>query len=493
MTAPRVALPAGARALPARGPLNAPARLGRAIYGLLTSVRFAVVQIVAIALAGVVGIVVPQLPGVALRSPADYAEQMETLRARVEPSLGPWLTDLFETLGFFRVFSAWWFTALLALLAVSIVVCTLDRTPRLWRPARDVRVAQPDPFYDPALPDRAVIAGGLSVDDVRAGLRRARFRVREADGPAGVRYLYGDRNQNAKLFTLITHAGLVGFILAAAITSRAGFETGILLPEGQAIPVESIGTAGLVSIKNLGFTAPRDETGKFTDFTTDLAVYRDGQEIARKVIRVNDPLEAAGYTFHQNFFGPAADLTVRDGTGRLLWAGPVPLDEVNAGRPYGRFTIPGRDEGIELLLDAAQGQAPLLVMLGYRPTGTAPDGSLQVETTFVGGAEPGRTYATPAGDLSIAFEEVTAYSGVIVKRDPGASIVWISFLLLIVGLSLTFYFPRRRVWAHLAPSGELRLVARADRYVDLRREFGRLLEDLVARRGPAAGREPPNV
>ena len=36
--------------------------------------------------------------------------------------------------------------------------------------------------------------------------------------------------------------------------------------------------------------------------------------------------------------------------------------------------------------------------------------------------------------------------------------------------------------ARLAPDGELRLVARADRYVDLRREFGRLLEDLVARR-----------
>jgi hypothetical protein len=63
--------------------------------------------------------------------------------------------------------------------------------------------------------------------------------------------------------------------------------------------------------------------------------------------------------------------------------------------------------------------------------------------------------------------------------------VWLSFGLLILGLALTFYFPRRRVWARLGPDGELRLVARADRYVDLRREFGRLLEDLVARRRPA--------
>jgi cytochrome c biogenesis protein len=82
----------------------------------------------------------------------------------------------------------------------------------------------------------------------------------------------------------------------------------------------------------------------------------------------------------------------------------------------------------------------------------------------------------------VTFDEVSAYSGVIVKRDPGANIVWISFALLVAGLALTFYFPRRRVWARLAPDGELRLVARADREVDLRCEFTRLLEDLVARR-----------
>ncbi len=460
------------------------ARPGRAIHRLLTSVRFAVVQIVAIALAGVVGIVVPQLPGVALRSPADYAEQMAILRARVEPALGAPVTDLFETLGLFRVFTAGWFTALLALLAVSIVVCTLDRTPRLWRSARAVRVAQPDAFYDPALPDRAVIAGGLGAEDVRAALRRAGFRVRVEEGAGGARFLYGDRHQNAKLFTLISHAGLVGFILAAAITSRFGFETGILLPEAQALPVESIGSAGLVSVKNLGFTAPRDAEGRFTDFTTDLAVYRDGNEIARKVIRVNDPLEAAGYTFHQNFFGPAVDLTIRDGAGRLLWAGPIPLDEVNAGRPYGRFSIPGREEGLEMLLGKDADGAASLAVVGYRIVGKDAAGGPIVETLFVGGAAPGRTYVVEASDLRITFEEVSAFSGVIVKRDPGASIVWVSFLLLITGLSLTFYFPRRRIWARLAPSGELRLVAMADRYVDLRREFGRLLEDLVARRRP---------
>ena len=43
------------------------------------------------------------------------------------------MVDVFERLGFFRVFSAPWFVFLLTLLVVSIVVCTLDRTPDLWR------------------------------------------------------------------------------------------------------------------------------------------------------------------------------------------------------------------------------------------------------------------------------------------------------------------------------------------------------------------------
>ncbi len=467
-------------------PVNPLARAGRGLYGLFTSVRFAVVQIVCIALAGVVGIILPQLPASAIRTAADYQTQMDLVRARLEPGLGQGVVDAFERLGFFRVFTAPWFTLLLTLLVFSIVVCTLDRTPRLWRQSTDVRVAQPDGYYDPELPDRAVIAGGLGAADVRAALRRAHFRVREADGADGadrVHYLYGDRHQYVKMATLISHAGLVGFLVAGAVTSIFGFEDGFVLPVGQATPIDAIGTPNLVSIKNLGFASPRDGAGRFTDFTTDLAVYQGGQLVARKTIRVNDPLVAAGYSFHQNFFGPAVTLTIRDGAGGLLWSGPIPLDEANAGRPYGRFTIPGRAEGIEMLLDRNADGSPLLVLLGYAPTGQlAADGTPIVDTAFVGGVTTGRAYATPAGDLAISLDDVGAYSGVVVRRDPGAPIVWLSFLLLIIGLSITFYLPRRRVWARLGPDGDLRLVARADRYVDLRREFGALLADLVARR-----------
>jgi hypothetical protein len=57
--------------------------------------------------------------------------------------------------------------------------------------------------------------------------------------------------------------------------------------------------------------------------------------------------------------------------------------------------------------------------------------------------------------------------------------IWLAFASLITGISITFYLPRRRIWARLDPAGRLGLVWRSDRYVDVEREFGRLLDDLV--------------
>ncbi len=268
------------------------ARLGNAVWGLLTSVDFAVLQILALSLFAVVGMTLRQLPGFAFRSPTDYANEMDRLHALYDPTLGPGVVDALERLQLFQVFTSTWFSVGLVVLIISIVACTIDRTPRLWRASADIRVVQPDPFYDPNLQDRALMAG-VDADAAAAVLRRHRFAVRREEA-AGATYLYGDRNRWTKLATLISHAGLVLFLVAAAVTSRFGFEQGLVIAEGESLTVQPIGTPGLLLVRNLGFEAPGFETGSPTDFTTRLAVYQDGQQIAEKTIRVNDPLEVDG-------------------------------------------------------------------------------------------------------------------------------------------------------------------------------------------------------
>ena len=473
----------------AEGPASPPdvfERIGRVVLRLFTSVDFAVVQIIFLMLLAVFGMTIRQLPTFAFRSAGDYADAMADIHSRYDTVLGRGLVDAMERLQLFHVFTSTWFTLGLIILVVSIIVCTLERTPRLYRQCAEIRVVQPDAFYDPELPDRAAMTG-VAGADVRAALRRQRMTVRSAEVD-GVEYLYGDRNRWTKLATLISHLGLILFLIAGVVTWRFGDEQGLIVAEGDTLVVQPIGTPGLLSVKNYDFEAPGFlETGQASDFTTDLGVFKDGQEIARKTIRVNDPLAVDGYTFHQNGFGPAPVLVISDADGKPLWNGPVPMTQQVAGLPYDSMAVPGRDLGLELLLRRGPDGTGDLVVLPYRVTGTASDGTAEVERYDAVDLRAGEAAVPNGMDFSVGLLRFSDYTLLIAKNDPGQGIVWSAFAALIVGLAITFYLPRRRIWARLSPSGELALVARSDRYVDLDREFGRFLGDLVRARAPIGG------
>lgn len=459
------------------------------LWRLFTSVNFAVVQIVAVAVLSVFGMTIRQLPGFAFRSAGDYAIEMNRLRSVYEPVLGVGVVDLMERLQLFHVFTSTPFTIALLVLAVSILICTLDRTPRLWQQSAFIRVAQPDAYYDPRLPDRVSIAAGpgLTADAVAAVLRRRHFAVRQETDARGATYVYGDRNRWTKLATLISHLGLILFLVAGLVTARFGDEQGLVVAEGDTLTVQPIGTPGLLLVENRGFEAPGLETGQPSDFTTDLAVYQDGRLLADKIIRVNDPLAAGGYTFHQNGFGPAPDLLIRSSVdGSILWSGPVPLTDTAAGRPFGAMPVPGRPFGLEFLLDRTPEGIGALVVLPYAVRGTNPDGTPDIVEGDPVYVIRGAPVDLGGLDLTIQIRGFAEYTLLIAKRDPGAAIVWFAFAALLLGLAITFYLPRRRIWARIRPDGRLDVVGRADRQVDFDRELGALVDDLVALRGGAA-------
>jgi cytochrome c biogenesis protein len=463
------------------------------LWRLFTSVNFAVVQIVAVALLAVVGMTIRQLPGFAFRSPGDYTTEMDKLRSIYDPVFGVGIVNFMERLQLFHVFSSTPFTVALLILAVSILICTMDRTPRLWQQSAAIRVVQPEAYFDPRLPDRVSIAAapGLTVHTVSAALRRGRFTVREAVGPDGSTFVYGDRNRWTKMATLISHLGLILFLVAGLVTARLGDEQGLVVAEGETLTVQPIGTPGLLLVKNLAFDAPGLETGQASDFTTELEVYQDGNLLARKTVRVNDPLSAGGYTFHQNGFGPAPDLLIRSTVdGSVLWSGPVALTDAAAGRPFGAMPIPGRPYGLELLLDRTDEGVGTLIALPYAVNGTNADGTPKIVEGFPVLVVRGETVPMEGLDLSVELRSFSDYTLLIAKRDPGAPIVWGAFVTLLLGLAITFYLPRRRVWTRLRPDGRLDVVGRSDRHVDFDREFGGLIDALVTARGAPARSSP---
>jgi len=82
-----------------------------------------------------------QIPDFAFRSATDYAAALDDIHARYDPLLGAAMVDVLDRLWVFTIFKSPWFSVALVVLIVSIVVCTLDRTPRLWRGVAEIRVA----------------------------------------------------------------------------------------------------------------------------------------------------------------------------------------------------------------------------------------------------------------------------------------------------------------------------------------------------------------
>jgi hypothetical protein len=60
---------------------------------------------------------------------------------------------------------------------------------------------------------------------------------------------------------------------------------------------------------------------------------------------------------------------------------------------------------------------------------------------------------TTASGYTYSFTGRVDASGINVKRDPGDTFIWIAVAMALIGLAITFYVPRRRLWARITPEG----------------------------------------
>src|SRR3989304_2712577 len=72
-----------------------------------------------------------------------------------------------------------------------------------------------------------------------------------------------------------------------------------------------------------------------------------------------------------------------------------------------------------------------------------------------GGAVRGRARArapgrpVPLGGYEYTFEGQREFAGLTVRRDPGSTFIWVATGVFLLGLALTFYTPRRRLWGKI--------------------------------------------
>ena len=158
-----------------------------ALWRLVGSAQFALVLIGFLALAGLLAVVLPQIPETLRGNPAAVAAWVELQKG----TFGP-LTEPMRWLGLFNVVAAWWFLAALGLLAVSVVVYMTNRLPSVWRNVTKPQQRVPDSFFDRAANRVAFTTAEASGEAEAASRLGALLRRRDAAGlPHGARDLSG--------------------------------------------------------------------------------------------------------------------------------------------------------------------------------------------------------------------------------------------------------------------------------------------------------------
>ena len=550
----------------------------RALWWLLTNVRFAMALLAVLCGVSLAGVLIPQVP---LNVRGDSAMEANWLDSQ-EGRFGL-LTAAIDRIGLFDLFHTGWFAVLLALTAAATGAYILSRCPGVWLAITRPRKRVPDGYFENA-PVRAQAEGPVNLSHLVRTLRGKRYRV-EVTPEDEVTYLFADRFQWAQLGSLLTHAAVIVFILSAVVSKVDAFESPLFLAEGTTLPVFPVRNPEQLQVQLLDAHGEFAADGQPLDYRSDLAIYRNGEEVKRCSSTVNSPCSYAGYRFYQAaYYGFGAEVQVRDlATGNVVYqetlalaarqssphvviansAGQTVLDqtlvlteELSAGDATYRGTLvtlpggrlltiglrqtqdgadlavfePGSGGGTGIALLLAEGQTGeaggLRVTYARQSMTPAADvadfpsppeaaagralgeAKLQLSNVVYGTerASEGNAPAEPAGGpprLTITslgpkpmvlepgqsatvgsyeykFLGQREFAGIQVKRDRSDYLVWAAAALIVLGLMVTFWVPRRRLWARISSNG-ISLAGQAPAHADFARELRSLAAEAGAR------------
>ncbi|WP_242632474.1 cytochrome c biogenesis protein ResB [Arthrobacter sp. S41] len=449
-----------------------------------------------LAVAAVPGSIFPQRPS-GPENVVGYIDQ--------HPVAGPWL-DRFQM---FNVYSSVWFSAIYILLFISLVGCIIPRvrkhaqalrTPPPRTPARLNRLPQYTSYEilegESDTPDDDQI-----IEDSYKILKKRGYRVERREDATG-RSVAAERGYVREIGNLMFHISLIGVLVAAAVGGAFGYTGQRVVVEGETF-VNSLvaydsftpGTAFnadklpgySVKLDKFDIVFDRESEAHFgqpLDFTAHVQVRKTAQsEPVKQDLKVNHPLRINGADVYLVGNGYAPVITVRDGKGNVSYSGPVasvPQDSVYTSifvlkvpdaKPdqlgFQGFLLPTAlvdEKGFGISGDPNAINPQLHLNSFYGDLGldngnpqnvfvldTAKMKALNSRDLDAGGIrlEAGQTYDLPDGKGSITFDDLKRYVALDVNYDPGKLPIGIFAALALIGLGVSLFTPRRRVWIKL--------------------------------------------
>jgi cytochrome c biogenesis protein len=451
------------------------------IWNFFSSVKVGVWLIVITLVASAAGTILPQEMYIPPTMPAEeyYEDQYG------------WFGKLYYELDFNNLYSSWWYLILIAMIGVSLVICSLDRVVPLYKALKAQRVTRHEGFLK-----RQRLFGISENGDqddlaiVKQRLTAKRYHVREENGD-----LLAEKNRFSRWGPYVNHVGLIIFLIGGMLRFVPGMyiDSVLWLREGETKVVPE--TDGQYYVANerfilenydkeedKTFEAAIDRAGMVVkNYQTNAVLYKrvgpaipgeqpELEKVKEHKIRVNQPLKFERFALYQVDYKldelntMSFSLTNKE-TGKTF--GDI---KVNLYDPKPKYDL-GNGYAVEVLSFfpdfefAESGEPTTKSRIPNNPAFVFQMISPEVpkgETSFVAIQQT----IEPLGDnqYKMAFKgiETKNVTALTVRKDLTIWIIILGGILFMIGVIQGAYWNHRRIWMQ-NKNGEIWIAAHTNK------------------------------
>jgi cytochrome c biogenesis protein len=472
------------------------------IWNFFSSVKVGVWLIVITLIASAIGTIYPQQmyipPNV---TPAQYYEEQYGITGK-----------LYYELGFHNLYGSWWYMVLIALIGVSLVICSIDRVVPLYKALKRQGVTKHDSFLRrQRLFSETNINFNVdeALEKVKENLHKKRYSIRVENGN-----ILAEKGRFSRWGPYVNHIGLIIFLIGAMLRFVPGMyvDEVMWIREGETKVIP--GTKGKYYLKsdkfilevyekdkeNKVFSEAIDRVGDgkvAKNYQTNVTLYERKGEIVpgeepklKKIkdfqIRVNEPLKHDSYALYQvdfklNELRKMSFQLVNKSNDKKSF-GTITVDLLN---PQPKYEL-GNGYSVELLSyfpdfyfddegnPATKSRVPNNPAFVFKMiTPDKPEG----EISFVAIQQTIEPFGDNEYKMKFAGIETVNVSALTVRKDLTLWILAAGGAIFMIGVIQGMYWNHRRIWIK-RKDGELLVAAHTNKnWYGLKREVASIFAD----------------
>ncbi len=384
------------------------------VLNWLSSLKIAILLLLLIAISCAAGTIIPQ----------QESDQFYYDNFNESPILGIINGEILLLFELNQIYTSFWFLLLLSWLAIALAVCSFRRQVPMLKSALNW-IDYKSPRQIAKLSIAQTLETNLpseKLENLKINLKNLGWTVRETNGRIAAR-----KGVIGRLGPICIHLGLILLMVGATYGSLNGQTIEKFLAPGRSIDLLNNNEGKGLSIELEKFQIERDPKGRAEQYRSTINIVEENSKIERREISVNYPLRYKGLTLYQADWSLAAITLQINNSPKLQ----IPIKSIpELGEQVWGTIIPTKKDGTDPILLTVNSELGPVVVYNN-------DGEKLINLSTNKEAK--------IKESTIKIINIVPSSGLLLKRDPGVPFVYTSFLVILIGGSLSL-ISTKKIW-----------------------------------------------